>query len=97
MEFTEPLENIFTVYSKSGCYNCMKVKTLLTEKKCKFVVVDCDEYLFEDKEGFLAFVKKITKKEWKTFPMVFNNKHFIGGFIETQHYVDKLLCFNDDF
>ena len=75
----------------------MKVKTLLAEKKCEFVVIDCDEYLFEDKDGFLAFIKERANKECRTFPMVFNDGKFIGGFIETQYYIDKFLSFDDDF
>lgn len=97
MEFAKPFDNVFTIYSKSGCYNCTKTKTYLAENKFEFVVIDCDEYLLEDKDGFLAFIKKMANREYKTFPMVFNDKHFIGGFSETQHWVDKLLCFDDDF
>ena len=97
MEFSAPLKNGFTIYSKSGCYNCIKVKTLLADAKYEFVVIDCDDYLFEDKEGFLLFIKERAKKEHKTFPMVFIDGQFIGGFIETQQWVNKDSCFNDDF
>ena len=36
MEIEEPLKTGFTVYSKSGCPNCTKVKKLLTEKRVFF-------------------------------------------------------------
>ena len=98
MEIFEPLETGFTIYSKSGCYNCTKIKQLLRDKGIFFLEVDCDEFLLEDKEGFLSFIKVKANKEYRTFPMVFKDGKFIGGFTETQIFVDKLLCFvNDDF
>ena len=33
MTFTEPSEKGFTIYTKSGCPNCSKVKTLFTPLK----------------------------------------------------------------
>lgn len=96
MDIFEPLDVGFTVYSKSGCSNCTKVKKLLRDKDIFFVEVDCDEFLIEDKEGFLSFIKERANKEYKTFPMVFKDGKFIGGFAETQHHFDTLLCFCDD-
>ena len=98
MEFEKPNEFGFTVYSKSGCPNCIKVKTLLKEKNLVFNVVDCDEYLIENKEIFLLFIEEISKQSYKQFPMVFNDTIFIGGFNETKEYIDKkLLSFEDSF
>jgi glutaredoxin len=48
MEIEEPLKTGFTVYSKSGCPNCTKVKKLLIEKKLFFVEINCDDYIIED-------------------------------------------------
>ena len=98
MIFFTPLETGFTVYSKSGCSYCTKVKQLLRDKQIFFLEVDCDKYLLEDKEGFLSFIKEKANKEYRTFPMIFKDGKFIGGFSETQTFIDKLLCFvNDDF
>lgn len=55
MEYTRPSESGFTIYSKSGCLQCSKVKTLLQDNKLDFTVVDCDEYILEDKPSFFAF------------------------------------------
>ena len=47
----------------------------------------------------LAYVKEedlIAYAEVKQFPIIFNNGTFIGGFIETQEYVDKLLSFGEN-
>lgn len=94
MEFEQPESNDFTIYSKSGCIDCNKVKDLLKNNKQKYLVFVCDEYLFEEKENFLSFMSKYTESNWKRFPMVFHNGKFVGGFIETKLYVDKLLAFN---
>ena len=94
MEFVEPILEQFTIYSKSGCPNCKKVKTLLEEKKIKFTVIDCDDYIVESKEDFLEFIKKHASKEIKQFPITFDNKKFIGGFLETKIYIEKELDFD---
>jgi len=91
MEFEKPNKIGFTIYSKSGCPNCNKVKALLKEKKLLFNVVDCDEYLIENKDNFLLFIEKIAKQSCRVFPMVFNDATFIGGFNETKDFIDKIL------
>jgi glutaredoxin len=95
MEIEEPFKTGFTVYSKSGCSNCTKVKKLLSENKAFFVEINCDDYIIEDKENFLLFIKERANKEYKTFPMVFNDGNFVGGFTETQDYFNKLLTFDE--
>ncbi len=94
MDFEKPKEKDFTVYSKSDCINCRKIKDLLKSEKLNFVVIDCDEYLFEDKENFLSFINHYTKSNCRVFPMVFYNGEFVGGFNETKSVIDKLIAFN---
>lgn len=98
-EYMYPIPNEYTVYSKHGCSYCHKVKKLLVQKNIVFSVIDCDEYLLENKEKFLAFIKEITGKDWKTFPLVFDDKQvFIGGFNETEELLKKKeLEFDEDF
>jgi len=91
MEFENPSDTGFTIYSKSGCPNCLKIKALLNEKNLKFNLINSDEYIFEDKEGFLNFIKQIAKVEVKTFPMIFYDKQFIGGYNETLKFIDELI------
>ena len=83
MSFTEPLKTGFTIYSKSGCVNCKKVKDLLKDKNHEFTIVDCDDYLLFDYDNFLLFLKTIVGKDYKTFPIVFYNGDFVGGYKET--------------
>jgi glutaredoxin len=96
MKIEEPCKSYFTIYSKSGCTNCTKVKALLKENNLLFNVIDCDEYILEDKDFFLAFIKERANKEYNTFPMVFNHRMFIGGYTETQKYINRLFLYFDE-
>lgn len=97
MEIPTPLEDEITIYSKSACINCFKIKTFLKDKNIKFTVIDCDEFILEDKPGFLQFIHLLVGSEYKTFPMVFFNKTFIGGHKETEEYLTKLRQKELDF
>jgi glutaredoxin len=96
--FRTPSKIEYTIYSKSGCSNCTKVKELLQSNNMPFIVIDCDEYLIERKSEFLLFIEELTSREWKTFPIVFtSDAQFIGGFTDTRLYLEQLLEFTDDF
>ena len=98
MDIDKPIDSGFTIYSKSGCPNCLKSKALLKEKNLLFKVIDCDEYILEDKPFFLSFINSIASEEVKTFPMIFYDGKFVGGFTETTNFIDKLLLsFEDNF
>ena len=96
MEYTRPSESGFTIYSKSGCLMCSKVKTLLQDNKLDFTAVDCDEYILEDKQSFLLFMNSMANRDVKVFPIIFYNGAFIGSYHETREYVDKLVSFDND-
>jgi len=97
MDIPVPQKDVITIYSKSGCVNCVKVKKLLKENNLNLTVIDCDDFILENKEEFLEFIKQLAGKEYKTFPMVFDNYKFIGGFKETEEYVAKILDFDLTF
>jgi glutaredoxin len=97
MEFEKPSDNNFTIYSKSGCINCRKVKDLLKNNNSEYEMIDCDDYLLEDKENFLLFIQSYSNAECKIFPMVFHNGKFIGSFNETKEYLDSIQKTNLDF
>ncbi len=92
----KPQDTGFTIYSKSGCPNCTRIKKTFSDKNLTFIEINCDEYLIEDKEYFLSFIKNLTHKECKIFPMIFNDGSFIGGFSETQEFLDKQLSFEEN-
>ncbi len=75
----------YTIYSKNNCPFCVKVKEFLEREKCKMVIINCDDYLKENREEFLSEMKNYTEVEWKTFPFVFLEGKFIGGYQETIH------------
>lgn len=100
MEFEEPLKNGFTVYTKSGCLNCSKVKKFFYRKNIKFHSIDCDEYLIENKPHFLFFIKTISNVDYKMFPIVFKDGNFIGGYKDTIEYLEEIdlkLSFDESF
>ena len=96
MEITEPNKDGFTIYSKSGCPNCMSVKKIIKEKSFFYTEINCDEYILEDKDEFLKFIENIAETSYKTFPMVFYNGKFIGGLSHTTEYINKLLLSFED-
>jgi len=96
MSFAFPNKTKFTLYTKSNCNYCTKVKLLLEDNNIEYDSINCDNYLNVSREAFLIFIKIIAEKEWKTFPMVFNDKgEFIGGFNETQNYLKKHINFDN--
>lgn len=96
MEIAQPYPTGFTIYSKSGCYNCTKLKKLLSEYKLFFFEIQCDEYLIEDRDGFLSFMESKIGKSYSIFPMVFYDGIFIGGFNEATTQIEKLLVLFDE-
>jgi glutaredoxin len=97
MDFEKPSAAGYTIYSKSRCPFCTKVKVLLEEEP--YTIIDCDQYLIDDdtKQQFLLFIENIAGKEYRTFPMIFKDGNFIGGFTETKVYYDKEHAFNSEF
>jgi glutaredoxin len=95
MEYELPEEEGYTIYTKSQCGFCKKAKDLL--KAEPFTLIDCDEYLIEDKDAFLVFIENLIGKSYRTFPMIFHNGKFLGGYSETKTYYDKELAKTDAF
>jgi glutaredoxin len=93
--FEEPSNSTYTIYTKPGCPNCVKAKKLL--EKESVLIVDCEEYLVEDKEGFLKFIQEKAEQkspEIRTFPIIFYKKQFIGGYNEAIQFYDTEKAFN---
>ena len=87
MQIEEPSDKCFTVYSKTNCKYCVLVKSLLDENKIPYNEINCDNYLGEDKSYFLNFIKEKAGRDYKTFPMVFCDGKFVGGFVETDRLI----------
>ena len=89
MNIPHPANRSYTIYSKSGCIYCTKAKELLQNEHIPPLVVNCDEFLLENKEEFLNQMKKLIGREYKTFPMIFKNGIFLGGYMETKKAYDQ--------
>ena len=87
MEYEPPASKNYTIYSKSGCPSCSKAKTLLKDEEV--LLIDCDEFLIEDKEDFLEYMMTIIGKEYRMFPMIFKDGIFIGGFSDLKPIYER--------
>lgn len=81
----------FTIYAKASCGYCRRAKEMLPEAR----VVDCDGYLSTDRDTFLKSMDLKTGRTYRTFPMVFHNGTFIGGYEDTKEFKDFNL--SEDF
>ena len=100
MEIIKPSLNGFTIYSKSGCINCVKLKNVLKEKHLIYNVIDCDEYILEDKHFFLSLIKEISNNKILDntiiyFPIVFNDNIYIGSYNEANRLINRFISFED--
>jgi len=94
--FPCPTNGVFTIYTKSECVYCTKVKKLLEKEKT--VLIECDLYLKENRDHFLSTMDMLTKKEHRTFPFVFKDETFLGGYDDTVVFMNmNSLEFTNDF
>jgi len=96
MNIPHPTSDRFTVYTKQNCSYCEKVKDALEHSFETPEIIPCDDFLtddfltnFEKKQRFVAFMNSLTKDKFKTFPVVFFDKTFIGGYNETVLFLQK--------
>jgi glutaredoxin len=89
MDYPSPALDIITIYSKSGCTYCKKSKTFLTSINKPFCMVDCDEFLLDNKADFLLFIKNLANADVTSFPIIFNGDTFIGGYNELVSAIQK--------
>jgi glutaredoxin len=87
--FEPPAESGYTVYSKSGCVNCEKAKRMIEDKllmtwsqglALPLKYINCDDYLIEDRTGFLSNLKLFAGCDVKYFPMIFFDGEYIGSY-----------------
>lgn len=88
MAFENPKDG-YSIYTKTNCKYCRNVKKLIPNAH----VVPADTYIQQNRDKFLDFVDRLSGTKPRTFPMVFLNKRFIGGYTETKSYIDELESF----
>lgn len=97
--YVSPSKNSYTIYTKTGCSYCEKTKEMLKDIE-NIKIINCDDYLINDKENFLSWVEAQTGGiKYRTFPIIFLNGKFIGGFTETkkQFEMNEAFAGNLDF
>lgn len=82
MSYKSPTKKGYFIYSKSDCSACVEAKKLLPEA----VSVNCDEYLKGDVDEFLDYVWSLCGDKYpRTFPMIFNDGHYVGNLSDVQY------------
>lgn len=81
-------DNIVVV-SLKDCYSCIEAKKLLDSKQMKFKNIQYEMSDTESKNMWNKFILDTLKKDHKTFPKIFINTKFIGGFNDLQQLLDK--------
>lgn len=89
--FPSPNSEGFFVYTKDNCKYCLMVKELIPDAS----YINTESLLVEKKEEFLTFIEGLVGKSHRTFPIVFYNGAFVGGFIETHRLCAKFEAEND--
>jgi hypothetical protein len=97
MNIPSPNEIGFTMYTKKNCPYCVNSKIILTNTKANFRIIECDDFLEINRTAFLDSMRKKTGRDYRTFPMIFENDSFIGGYSELQSYIDRKNAFDFDF
>jgi glutaredoxin len=78
---------LYTVYTKSDCSYCDKIKQLMDEYNETVNYILCDEWLVNNRILFLNIMRIKTQKDDVTFPIVFFEGKYIGGFDECEKKV----------
>lgn len=84
----------FVIYSKSDCRFCELSKQLLLDEGFEYEFIMCDNYLKEDRDGFLKRMEDKIGHTYRTFPMIFYREQFVGGYKELLKKVEQMSCFD---
>ena len=87
-----PLADGFTIFTKADCGYCDKAKLLLPGAS----IVPCDGML-SDRDAFLAAMDRLTGRAYRTFPMIFLDGTFLGGYEDVVRYLDHQRMFQEEF
>lgn len=90
MNLPEPIPHTITVYTKSNCSNCDKVKAYLIKKNLSYNLIDCDQFLGDEetKRHFLSQIYCYSGQKIKSFPIIFYDRRCIGGYYDLLEYYE---------
>lgn len=83
------------LYTMEGCIFCEKAKNLLNKRKEKYpkikikIEVGIDENGNEDRDLMIK-MKKQGHSDYSTWPRIFFNDEFIGGYSDLEKFLKKL-------
>ncbi len=80
------VEYHYFLYGISDCPFCVKAKQLLNDMDILYVYTEIDK----DNKTFFLNKMALKTNNQRTFPLVFHNDKFIGGFTQ----LDDYLAFN---
>lgn len=78
------LHNMIRLYSKRKCLYCTKAKNMLNELGIEFEETKLDPEKANDKLKIDRLVKLTNQY---TFPFIFEDKEFIGGYTDLEHRI----------
>lgn len=70
---------LYTVYTKSKCSYCDKIKELMNQCNENVNYICCDEWLTTKRILFLNIMRVKTQNDEITFPLVFFEGKYVGG------------------
>jgi glutaredoxin len=72
-------EDSWIIYTKEGCGYCENAKQLMTKLNLNFKIISG-----ENNKDILNIMKSINRQDFKTWPKIFKNNIFIGGYKDLQ-------------
>ena len=73
-------KKIFQIITLKGCFSCDEAKKLLKKKGYKINLLELEFNNEEEKQFWNNIVKTKFKKNHMTFPKIFSEGKFIGGY-----------------
>jgi glutaredoxin len=77
----------YSIFTKENCKWCKKIKLLLPD--AHYIHVEIPPPPSKYRQEFFYQIDSLSKQQPRTFPIVFYNKHFIGGYKETKERIES--------
>jgi glutaredoxin len=93
MDNIENNDGVFVIFTKTGCNNCKTLKKVLELNNYMTLMVNCDDYLIDDRDGFIEVMKNQIQSDVERifFPIVF----YDGVYLENPYAFIKLKEFDN--
>jgi len=85
-------QSLYIVFTKSDCSYCDKIKQLMEHTNENVQYILCDEWLKTKRILFMNIMRVKTHKDEITFPIIFFEGMYLGGFDE---YEMKINNYNE--